>query len=92
MADRSRSRGAQRVRSKMARAVELAALVGTEAVDEALGLAAMAGRFGDGDLASILDHLAGGQSSLEVVVADQGHSAQPGTGAWADLGGQRADR
>lgn len=43
--------GAQRVRTKMAQAVELAALVGAEAVDDALGLAAMAGRFGDGDLA-----------------------------------------
>jgi transposase len=78
--------GAQRVRSKMTRAVELAALVGADAVDDALGLAAMAGRFDDGDLASILDHLAAGRSGLEVVRADEGHSAQPGTGAWKDLG------
>ena len=51
----------------MARAVELAALVGVDAVDDALGLAAMAGRFADGDLASILDHLAAGHASLDVV-------------------------
>jgi Mu transposase-like protein len=78
--------GAQRVRSKMAQAVEVAALVGAEAVDDALGLAAMAGRFGDGDLASILDHLAAGRPGLEVVIADEAHSAQPGTAAWKDLG------
>ena len=34
--------GAQRVRSKMARAVELAAVVGADRVDQALGLAAIA--------------------------------------------------
>ena len=78
--------GAQRVRSKMVRAVELAALVGGDAVDDALGLAAMAGRFADGDLASILDHLAAGHSNLDLVVADETHSAQPGTAAWKDLG------
>jgi hypothetical protein len=78
--------GAQRVRTKMARAVELAALVGVDAVDDALGLAAMSGRFADGDLASILDHLATGRSSMELVIADQTHSAQPGTAAWKDLG------
>jgi len=78
--------GAQRVRSKMARAVELATLVGDDSVDDALGLAAMAGRFADGDLASILDHLAIGRPGLELVVADETHSAQPGTAAWKDLG------
>ncbi|MCW2930830.1 MAG: hypothetical protein JWM19_1792 [Actinomycetia bacterium] len=41
----------------MARAVELAAVVGTGKVDAALGLAAIAGRFADGD-PSITDHLA----------------------------------
>jgi hypothetical protein len=78
--------GTQRVRSKMAHAVELAALVGTDAVDDALGLAAVAGRFHDGDLASILDHLAAGRTSLEVVLADDAQSAQPGTREWKDLG------
>jgi len=78
--------GAQRVRSKMARAVELAALVDVDTVDDALGLAAMAGRFADGDLASIIDHLAAGGAGPEVVRADESHSAQPGTAAWKDLG------
>jgi Mu transposase, C-terminal domain len=78
--------GAQRVRSKMTQAVELAALVGADAIDDALGLAAVAGRFDDRDLASIIDHLAAGRSSLEVVHPDQAHSAQPGTAAWKDLG------
>jgi hypothetical protein len=41
--------GAQRVRSKMTAALELAALVGAAPVDAALGIAAAAGRFADGD-------------------------------------------
>ena len=48
--------GASRVRRKMAEAIDLAKLHGAKAVDEALGVAAAAGRFGDGDLASILAH------------------------------------
>lgn len=78
--------GAARVRSKMATAVELAAALGVEKVDQALGLAAIAGRFGDGDLASILDHLAATGTPGAVVVADEAHSAQPGTGSWGRLG------
>ena len=50
--------GAQRVRAKMARAVELATVVGAARVDQALGLAAITGRFADDDLPAILDHLA----------------------------------
>ena len=46
--------GAQRVRSKMTAALELAALVGTEPVDAALGVAAAAGRFAEGDLLAIV--------------------------------------
>jgi hypothetical protein len=78
--------GAARIRSKMARAVELAAVVGAAQVDAALGLAAIAGRFADADLASILDHLAAEREIGEVVIADETHSAQPGTGGWARLG------
>ena len=64
--------GAARIRCKMARAVELAAAVGAGKVDTALGLAAIVGRFADGDLASIIDHLAaeretGGSGTLCVV-------------------------
>jgi hypothetical protein len=78
--------GTQRIRSKMAAAVELAALAGPARVEEALGLAAVAGRFDDGDLTSICDHLEAGRPGLELVTADEGHSAQPGTGAWEGFG------
>jgi transposase len=82
--------GAQRVRSKMARAVELAAVVGADRADQALGLAAITGRFGDHDLAAILDHLAVAGAAGELVSADEAHSAQPGTGGWAAFGGTAA--
>lgn len=78
--------GAQRIRSKMARAVELAAVVGAQAVDDALGLAAIAGRFAEDDLASIVDHRAGAGASVDVVRADETHSAQPGTSRWEVFG------
>ena len=84
--------GTARIRSKMARAVELAAVAGAERVDAALGLAAIAGRFADGDLASIIDHLAAEREIGGLVTADEGHSAQPGTGGWARLGTQEAGR
>jgi transposase len=77
--------GSVRVRSKMARAVELAALLGAGRVDAALAAAALAGRFAEGDLPAILDHRARRAAGSEVR-ADEGHSVQPGTGAWADFG------
>lgn len=70
----------------MAAAVELAALVGAEAVDEALGVAATAGRFAEHDLPSIVAHRAAGASSADLVIADETYSAQPGTSAWAGFG------
>lgn len=81
--------GAQRVRSKMAAALELAALVGADTVDAALGVAAAAGRFGDGDTLSIVTHQAAGAPASALVIADETHSAQPGTSAWAALGATR---
>ena len=84
--------GAARIRSKMARAVELAAVVGADTVDAALGLAAIAGRFAGGDLASIIDHLAAEREIGEVVIAGEAHSVQPGTAGWARLGEQEAGR
>lgn len=81
--------GAQRVRSKMAHAVELAALVGADTIDRALGLAAMAGRFDDGDLVSILDRIRVEDAAIEAfaaVIADEAHSTQPGTDSWKALG------
>jgi len=78
--------GATRVRAKMAEAVELAALAGTAAVDAALGTAALAGRFGDGDLLSITGYQSAGRADGPVAVADEAYSAQPGTSAWAGFG------
>ena len=78
--------GAQRVRSKMTAALELAALVGVEPVDAALGVAAAAGRFAEGDLLAIVHHRANGASVASLVVADEGHSVQPGTSSWAAFG------
>jgi hypothetical protein len=78
--------GASRIRSKMARAVELAAVTGEARTDAAPGLAAVAGRFADGDLASIIDHLDAEGPAGDVVIADEAHSAQPGTSAWSRLG------
>ena len=78
--------GVTRVRAKMAAAVELAALVGTDPVDRALGMAALAGRFGDGDLASIVGHLERSDAVEDLVRADEAHSAQPGTSAWEGFG------
>jgi transposase len=78
--------GAQRVRSKMHAAIELAALVGVEPIDAALGIAATAGRFGDGDLLAILTHQSAGASAAALVIPDEDHSIQPGTSAWATFG------
>ncbi len=50
--------GVVRIRAKMTRALQLAAILDADRVDEALGLAAIAGRFAEDDLASICDHLA----------------------------------
>jgi transposase len=78
--------GVTRIRVKMARAVELAAILDAGQVDDALGLAAIAGRFAEDDLASILDHLTASGPPSDVVVADETHSAQPGTGSWEVFG------
>ena len=80
------SSGTVRIRAKMARAVELAARVGEERVEAALAVAAGAGRFAEGDLASILDHLAGGTADADLARADEAFSIQDGTGAWARFG------
>ena len=50
------AQGAQRVRRKMAEAVDLAKLHGTDQVERALRTCAEAGRFADGDLGAILAH------------------------------------
>jgi hypothetical protein len=78
--------GATRVRAKMDKAIELAAALGPARVDEALGLAAIAGRFADDDLVSILDHLQRAGVPGDVVVVNEDHSVQPGTGPWGRFG------
>jgi transposase len=78
--------GATRVRAKMAAALELAALVGRGEVDAALGTAAAAGRFAEHDLLAIVRYRATGAPTAELVVADETHSAQPGTAAWEGFG------
>jgi hypothetical protein len=69
----------------MADAVALAKLSGVEAVNWALGHAAVYGRFAEGDLASILAHRAattdGGDHR-----AGEDHSLQAGTDAWKGFG------
>ncbi len=78
--------GAERIRTKIRRATELAALVGMASVDRALGLAAEAGRFADGDLESILDHLRlMGDRTAELLEASD-DTLQPGTSAWELVG------
>jgi transposase len=78
--------GAERIRTKIGRATELAALVGADQVERALGLAAEAGRFADGDLESIVDHLRlmGDRSTERLGVGDD--TLQPGTSAWELVG------
>jgi transposase len=78
--------GAERIRTKIRRATGLAMLVGSDQVDRALGLAAEAGRFADGDLESIVDHLRlmGDRSQVRLEAADD--TLQPGTGAWELVG------
>jgi len=61
----------------MAEAVELTKTYGTAAVDEALGLAALSGRFSTDDLVSILRTRRG-----ETHRARDFYSLQPGTSSW----------
>jgi len=77
--------GTSRVRSKMAEAVAFAKLHGRTAVDQALGTAALAGRFADNDLASILTHQQAGPANPPVRITER-HSLQPGTAGWAHFG------
>ena len=79
--------GAQRVRRKMAEAVDLAKLHGSCEVEQALRACAEAGRFGDGDLASVLahHHQAGGELIL-FPARSEDHSLQRSTRSWEGLG------
>jgi transposase len=74
--------GVKRIRVVMAQAVTLAKLHGNQPVDRALGIAALAGRFAEGDLESILAHHQQHNTSGEPTRASEDHSLQSGTSAW----------
>lgn len=75
--------GTQRINKKMAEAVALAKIAGTDEVDKALGLAAVHHRFAHGDLPSLL-HAAGHQTRLRTATEER--SLTQGTAGWASLG------
>jgi transposase len=83
---RAAADGTQRIRRKMAEAVDLAKLHGTGAVNDALERCATYGRFADGDLASVLAH----QQTATVIplpsrTAEQ-RSLQASTRGWEQFG------
>jgi hypothetical protein len=82
--------GTTRMRVKMADAVALAKLRGAGEVDWALGHAAVNARFGEHDLASILDHHATARPG-PAHTAGESRSLAQGTAGWAALG-EPADR
>jgi len=77
--------GSSRVRAKMAEAVTLSVLHGVAVVDRALGHAAVTGRFGEGDLTSIIAYQASAPSELSQR-ADESASLQNGTSVWEGFG------
>lgn len=78
--------GTPRIRAKMAEATTLAKLHGNHVVDRALGTAALAGRFDDGDLPAILDHQRHHPAIGQPRRAGKTHSLQPGTAGWSQRG------
>ena len=73
--------GQRGIEDRMAEALVLAKGSEPGLLDETLGLAALAGRFEPGDLASIL-----GARHEPVRWLSEDHSLQPGTAPWARLG------
>jgi hypothetical protein len=80
--------GARRIEARMAEAVTLAALHGPGVVDQALGLAAMAGRFAESDLGSIIVH---GATTSRPAGPPGEHTLAAGTAMWSALGGTDGD-
>jgi hypothetical protein len=78
--------GTQRIRRKMAEAVDLAKLHGASQVNDALTRCASYGRFADGDLARILAH----QQTATVIAlpqrAPEDRSLQASTRSWEQFG------
>jgi hypothetical protein len=83
---RAAAAGAQRVRRKIAEAVDLAKLHGAEEVDRALRTCADAGRFGDGDLAAILAHQQSTGELLRFPARSEEKSLQCSTSSWKGFG------
>ncbi len=83
---RAAAEGTQRIRRKMAEAVDLSKLHGPEQVNQALERCAVYGRFADGDLASILAH----QQSAAVIAlptrVSEDASLQRSTRGWEGFG------
>ena len=82
---RAAAEGTQRIRRKMAEAVDLAKLHGAEQVNEALTRCASYGRFADGDLASVLAH----QQTATVIpmpARSEDRSLQASTRSWEAVG------
>ena len=78
--------GATRVRRKMAEAVDLAKLHGTDQVEHALQVCADAGRFADGDLAAILAHQQSGTVIPFPARGSEDCSLQRSTRSWEGFG------
>jgi transposase len=76
--------GVRKIETKMAAAVDLAALFGRDAIDRALGEAALVGRFADGDLLELMN-----VDSTPVIYAPEAHSLQNGTSVWSKIGVQQ---
>lgn len=81
--------GTRRIEARMAEAVTLACLHGADQVDRALGLAAIAGRFDQGDLGSIIIHGATGLTRPPGPPPE--HSLAGGTSMWSALGATDGD-
>jgi Mu transposase-like protein len=78
--------GTTKLRRKLAEATALAKLHGPGAVDEALAVAADAGRFADGDLAAILAHHQGARVIAFPARESEAASLQRSTAAWEGFG------
>ena len=73
--------GIRGIEMKMADAVALCSIYTTPTVDTALGVAAIAGRFAERDLLSILS-----RPAATTITRGETHSLQPGTCSWERFG------
>jgi len=83
---RAAAEGTSRIRRKMDEAIDLAKLHGQGPVNDALERCASYGRFGDGDLASVLAHQQQTGGELILFPCSEEHSLQGSTRRWEGLG------